>query len=79
MTTRHAGYVVTLASDVRDDDAEYIINAIKMVKGVGTVEPIDARSVVPERMAAESRIRAEVSEVLLDAHARLWGRSRTSD
>lgn len=33
MTDRHAGYIVTLAADIREDDAEHIINAIRMVKG----------------------------------------------
>ena len=31
MTDRHAGYVVTLNEDIREDDAEAIINAIRGV------------------------------------------------
>jgi hypothetical protein len=42
VTTRHAGYVVTPADDIRDDDAEHIINALKMIKGVVSVLPVEA-------------------------------------
>jgi hypothetical protein len=40
MTDRHAGYVVTLSEDVREDDAEAIINAIRMIRGVVDVAPV---------------------------------------
>lgn len=40
MTDRHAAYIVVLDDDVREDDAEAIINALRMVKGVMTVEPV---------------------------------------
>ena len=43
MTDRHAGYVVTLAKDIRDDDAgESVLVAIRMIKGVISVEPVVA-------------------------------------
>jgi hypothetical protein len=42
MTDRHAGYVVTLARDIREDDAEAVIAAISMVKGVVSVKPVVA-------------------------------------
>jgi hypothetical protein len=42
VTDRHSGYVVALASDIRDDDAEAIINALRMVRGVISVEPVMA-------------------------------------
>lgn len=42
MTTRHKGYMIALADDVRDDDAEAIIMALKMVRGALAVTPIDA-------------------------------------
>jgi len=42
MTDRHAGYVVVLAEDVREDDAEGILNAIRMIRGVASAEPIIA-------------------------------------
>lgn len=42
MTDRHAGYIVTLARDIREDDAERIISAILMIKGVMSVDPVVA-------------------------------------
>ena len=53
MTDRHAGYIVTLEQDVREDDAEAIINALRMVRGVGSVEPIvsDHRNHIGEKRA----------------------------
>lgn len=42
MTTRHAGYVVTLKADIREDDAERLIAAILMLSPVASVEPIVA-------------------------------------
>jgi hypothetical protein len=52
MTDRHAGYIVTLADDVREDDAQAIIAALGMVKGVLSVEPITAD---PRTFIAEAR------------------------
>jgi hypothetical protein len=41
MTDRHSGYVVVLAADVREDDAEEgVLNAIRMIRGVAGVEPV---------------------------------------
>ncbi len=42
MTDRHSGYVVTLAKDIREDDAEAVITALKMIKGVVSVKPVVA-------------------------------------
>jgi hypothetical protein len=58
MTERHAGYVVTLAEDTREDDAEHIINALRMIRGVLSVEPVHAGtdvSIATERAKAEMR------------------------
>jgi len=41
MTDRHAGYIVVLAENIREDDAEEgVLNAIRMLKGVVSVEPV---------------------------------------
>ena len=40
MTDRLKGFVVILESDLRSDDAEDTINAIKQIKGVLSVDPI---------------------------------------
>lgn len=42
MTDRHAGYLVVLDTDVREDDAEEIITALSMIKGVAEVTPVAA-------------------------------------
>ena len=39
MTDRLNGVTITFEKDIRDDDAEAIINAMKMIKGVIHVEP----------------------------------------
>ena len=39
MTDRHSGYVVVLDKDVREDDAQPIIAAIKQIRGVADVVP----------------------------------------
>lgn len=42
MTDRHAGYLVTLDRNVREDDAADIVKALEMVKGVISVKPVVA-------------------------------------
>lgn len=39
MTDRIKGFVVTLDEDMRVDDIDQIVNAIKMIKGIYSVEP----------------------------------------
>jgi hypothetical protein len=34
VTDRHSGYIVVLAEDIREDDAEGTLNALRMVRGV---------------------------------------------
>lgn len=38
MTDRYHSLTVILAKDIRDDDAEHILNAITMIKGVLSAE-----------------------------------------
>ncbi len=38
MTDRFSTLTVVLEKDTRDDDAEYILNAIRMIKGVISVK-----------------------------------------
>jgi len=40
MTDRHAAYLVTLDGDTREDDAESTLTALRMVRGVQSVEPV---------------------------------------
>lgn len=62
MTERHAAYLVTLAEDIREDDAEHIINALRMVRGVLSVEPVTAGL---DLSIAEERAKAEMREKLI--------------
>lgn len=39
MTDRHVAYTVTLIKPIREDDAQRIIEAIGMIKGVRSVVP----------------------------------------
>jgi hypothetical protein len=40
VTDRHAAYVVVLEEDIRVDDAQEILTALRMVRGVAAVEPV---------------------------------------
>lgn len=39
MTDRVKGFTVTLDKDMREDDFESLLNAVRMIKGVAHVEP----------------------------------------
>lgn len=52
MTTRYSGFVVTLTDDIREDDAEAIVTALRMVKGVASVQPVDS-DVLAEQVARD--------------------------
>ena len=54
MTERHAGYVVTLEENIREDDAALTIAAIKQIKGVIDVCPVVTD---PRLVMAEARVR----------------------
>lgn len=62
MTGRLAGVVVTFEKDIREDDAEAIINAIRMIKCVLTVKPLVSDTT---QSMAEDRVRRELGEKLL--------------
>lgn len=60
MTDRHSGYVITLDHDIREDDAERIITALRQIRGVVDVRPVVADGI--EQHIAESRVRVEIAE-----------------
>jgi hypothetical protein len=62
MTTRIKGFAVTLDQDYRDDDSEGIRHALEMVKGVLSVEPIEAG--ISDQMN-RTRIRSELGQKIL--------------
>jgi hypothetical protein len=63
MTDRHAGYIITLAQDVREDDAKEILTALRMIKGVLSVEPIIADF---DLHMAQERVRSEYRTKLIE-------------
>jgi len=67
MTDRHAGYLVTLVEDIRDDEAEEILKAICLIKGVIVAEPIVAD---PLGMIAENRARRDLWNKMMDLLAK---------
>lgn len=42
MTDRLAGFIVTLEKPIREDDAEATLAAIRMIRGVVSVDPVVA-------------------------------------
>ncbi len=59
MTDIVKGFTITLEKDIREDDVEYILNAIKMIRGVADVEPSIVGS---DDIMNRSRIRHELRE-----------------
>jgi hypothetical protein len=59
MTDRYNTLTVVLERDIRDDDAEYIINAIKMIKGVADVSGNIADN---DFYAAQVRVRRDITD-----------------
>lgn len=58
MTDRHNAFIVILEHDIRDDDAQPIINAIKQIKGVLDVQPTQADGIAVS--VASVRIKARL-------------------
>jgi hypothetical protein len=48
MTDRHAGYLVTLDEDIREDDAQDLITAIEMLRGVLNVTPVTSDRLITD-------------------------------
>lgn len=64
MTSRHAGYLITLKQELREDDAEATINTIKQIKGIATVKPVKMSI---ELQLAEERARVGIMQRLYEA------------
>jgi len=58
MTDRINGVYVAFDSEVRIDDAEHMINAIQMVKGVSRVDAFEP--INPAVWAAKAQLRNEI-------------------
>lgn len=63
MSDKVKGFVVALENDLREDEIEHVINAIKMVKGVVNVEPIKTTS---HDQIFQLRIKAEMRNKFYD-------------
>jgi len=71
MTDRYATLTVALDHDIRDDDAEHLVNAIKMMRGVADVSGHVNNM---EVWTAHARIRREWGEKLHEVLKELmWG------
>lgn len=71
MTDRYASLTVALDHDIREDDANAIINAICMLKGVLSVHgnvtsPNDYAIATRERVKCVRKLQALSSEILND-------------
>jgi hypothetical protein len=62
MTDRVNGFFVVLEQDIREDDAEATIAAIKQIRGVLSVKPNVGGF---DEYIAEMRVRSELTDALL--------------
>lgn len=65
MTDRLKGCWVVFEKEYREDDAEEILAAIRMVKGVGSVEP---KLADPDHYMARSQAKHDIRKAIFD----LW-------
>lgn len=63
MSTRIKGFKIALAEDIREDDAEQVITALKMIKGVVGVEPLSGTA---EDYILDIRVKARVRDALYE-------------
>jgi len=63
-----SSYIVVLEENVRDEQAEHTLNAIRMVKGVLSVVPNQADLVA--EIVAEERLRTELLTKVIDLFKR---------
>lgn len=64
MSARVAGFLVILDHDLRDDDAEATLNALRQIRGVMKVKPV-----APDYSdfgIAEARTRREIADQLFE-------------
>lgn len=62
MTNRHSAYVVVLDHDIREDDAQVLISALRMLRGVVDVQPVVTD--VSSALVANSRLKNELTRSL---------------
>lgn len=65
MTDRIKGFYVSLTHDIRDDDCEPILDAVKMIKGVAAVKPmVSGHEDWMARQHVKEELRGKVYELL---------------
>lgn len=64
VTDRYKAFIVTLDHDIRTDDAEPLLDAIRLLRGVLSVEPMVADM---DSAIADTRARHELGQKLLSA------------
>ncbi len=69
MTQRYKAFLVTLANDIREDDADAILTALRMVKGVLDVSPVGADM---NDHTIRTRVLSEVQDKLHRLLNELW-------
>jgi hypothetical protein len=62
MTDRLKGFVVTLEDDIREDDAQPLIEAIKHLRGVLDVESVPIRGI--DDLIVERRVQHDFGQKL---------------
>lgn len=70
MTDRISGFIVILDQDIRDDDIESTVAAIRQIKHVAHVQPQVASY---DDVLALVRARREIGDKLLDLHKEIHG------
>lgn len=70
MDDRHAGYLITLTENIREDEAEATFAALRMIRGVLSVEPVPAPDAISE-VVISTRVgaawRARIYRMLTEA------------
>lgn len=65
MTDRYSAFIVMLDRDIREDDAEEgILTALRMLKGVVSVQPVHALPISPEALRRDQKWRSALLTLL---------------
>lgn len=73
MTDRYSGFIVVLKQNLREDDAEQTLNALRQIRGVATVEPVVSEP--SSDFVARTQERIRITNALYDALSKLNDRS----
>lgn len=63
MTDRHAGYIITLKEDIREEESQAVISALGLMRGVISVEPVASDLALH---IAQRRARTDLGQRILD-------------